>query len=147
MIDFGFTNDEKRLTAAHVYREICIQNGWTASSMYGTHESIERAAKLMKDGFVTQIISREHTKLQKSKYEVSISIWGPDRLALPSPEYMVFDKYGTFIYDFDRIKKCTRICNYCGTQNVETARVGFAGRACLSCQPKEEAKLPKWFYD
>jgi hypothetical protein len=132
-MDFGFTNDDARLRAAQAYRNAAAADGWLLRPTYGS-ESVERAASLDREGFKMMVLTRDNSeKKGKWKHEAQISIWGPDGLAITPPE----------IYDFSEILAGTRRCGYCKTQDVETERVGFAGRCCAKCLPAMRAKIEK----
>jgi hypothetical protein len=135
-MDFGFTNDDARLHAAKAYRDAAAADGWSIRSTYGS-EDIDRAATLNRESFIMQVLTRDNSeKKGKWKYEAQISIWGPDGLAINPPG----------IYDFAEIKARTRRCLYCKAEDVDTERVGFAGRCCANCLPTMRAKIetPGW---
>lgn len=135
-MDFGFTNDMGKLEAANAYREKAVADGWDCSSTYGS-EPVERASSLTKDGFVMIIISRDRREdTSKWNAEASISVWGPDRLGIKPPAE----------YDWKEIQAGTRICNECGTKDVDTHRFSFAGRACGKCLPAAQTthEYPGW---
>jgi hypothetical protein len=135
-MDFGFTNNDARLRAAEAFRDAATADGWSMRATYGS-EPIERASTLTRDGYTMQVLTRDNSeKKGKWKHEAQISIWGPDGLAINPPE----------IYDFAKLKSLTRHCNYCKTDDVDTQRVGFAGRCCAACLPAMRAKIetPGW---
>jgi len=136
-MDFGFTNDIARWQAVNAYRDAAATDGWSIRPTYGS-ESIERAASLERDGFKMMVLSRDNSdqKARKWKYEAQVSIWGPDGLAINPPA----------TYDFAKIEALTRHCNYCKADDIETERVGFAGRCCAKCLPSMRAKIetPGW---
>jgi len=135
--DFGFTNDERRFQDAVEFRKSLQKDGWTTSSPtpQGT-ESTEIWSKHEKEGFIARILTRTHEPNHKFKYQVTVSLWGPDRLAIKPP----------YVYDWEFIKAGVRTCNECGAQDVETFRFSFAGRACAKCIPalKEKYEKPGW---
>lgn len=136
-MDFGFTNDGARLRAAEAYRDAAVADGWSKRPTYES-ESIDRACTLNRDGFIMQVLTRDNSeKKRKWKHEAQISIWGPDGLAIPPPAE----------YDFAKIKALTRHCMYCKTDDVDTERVGFAGRCCAKCLPDQRKKIerPGWY--
>lgn len=135
-MDFGFTNDSAKLKAAQDYRDAAAADGWAIRPTYGS-ESMDRASTLTRDRFVMQALTRDNSeKGGKWKHEAQISIWGPDGLAIRPPE----------TYDFAEISARTRRCLYCKAEDVETERVGFAGRCCAKCLPAMRAKIetPGW---
>jgi hypothetical protein len=135
-MDFGFTNDTARLRAAEAFRDAAADDGWSINPTYGS-EGIERASKLEREGFKMLILTRDNSdKKGNWKHEAKVSIWGPDGLAIKPPE----------TYDFAEIKARTRRCLYCKAENVDTQRVGFAGRCCEKCLPEQRAKIetPGW---
>ena len=106
----------------NAFRDAAIADGW------GPHPKWpEDAYWLEKSGFT----------MGGAGSGGQIYIWGPDGLHIAVPE----------AYSFDAIKAGLRRCYYCGATDVDTVRVGFAGRACKACQPKEEAKLGPRYYD
>ena len=66
----------------------------------------------------------------------TVHIWGPDGLQIKVPA----------VYSFDAVKTATRICQYCSATDVDTVRVGFAGRCCEKCLPAKRAEIetPGW---
>ena len=133
-MDFGFTNDRASFEAAAAWRDAAVADGWSVQPTYGAHEGVERAAKLTRDGFVAQVITR--TKVGKWLYEASVSVWGPDGLAVAPPN----------AYDWSAIVAATKRCSYCKAPDVETERVGFAGRCCAACLPavRQCVERPGW---
>jgi hypothetical protein len=97
------------------FRAAAIADGWETERTYGS-ESIDRAMSLDKDGFHASTILRENY--------VSISVWGPDQLSVSFP----------LPYDFAAMIAATRHCQYCGADDVDTTRMGFAGRCCSECR-------------
>lgn len=136
--DFGFTNDINRLNAAKAFRDAAIADGWVPKQTYPGGEPMESAASLERDGYKLMIFTRDKpTPNGKWKYQAEVNLWGPDRFAIKPPD----------VYDFVAITKNIRNCHYCKAADVETTRVGFAGRACTRCAPIEEAKLGSHYYD
>jgi hypothetical protein len=136
-MDFGFTNDDARLRWAQEYRDAAAADGWSKRATYGSSEDIDRAASLSRDGFAMSVLTRDNSaKGAKWKHEASIHIWGPDGMAIDPPEK----------YDFDEIVARTRRCMYCKAEDVDTKRVGFAGRCCEKCLPEMRARIeaPGW---
>lgn len=136
-MDFGFTNDRAKFEAAQAFRDAAVADGWSIKPTYGKSEDVGRVSSLERDGFKMMAMTRDHTNdRHKWKYEAQISIWGPDGLAVTPPE----------TYDFAEIRARIRRCSYCKTSNVETERVGFAGRCCAECLPEMRRKIevPGW---
>jgi len=131
--EWGFTNDPLRLAGAQQFRDDAVADGWNIAPTYET-EAVDRAAKLRRDGYVMMVLTR--TKLGKWAFEAQVNIWGPDGLAINPPEF----------YDFAEIESRTRICSYCKKTDVETQRVGFAGRCCADCLPdmRKRIETPGW---
>ena len=71
------------------------------------------------------------------RYEADVSVWGPDDLAI----HKVPD-----VYSWDALQAGLRTCGYCGAADVDTSRVGFAGRCCAACMPKVRPRVefPGW---
>lgn len=137
VMDFGFTNDSAKLKAAEDYRDAAAADGWKIRPTYGSSESAGRASSLDREGFKMMALTRDNSgNGGKWKYEVQISLWGPDGLAIAPPE----------IYDFAEIRARTRRCGYCKDEDVDTERVGFAGRCCGKCLPAMRTKIetPGW---
>jgi hypothetical protein len=130
-MDFGFTNEQNKYQRAVEYRKAAIADGWTCEPTYGEHEPVEQAAKLTRDGFTMQIITR--TKVGKWNYEASVNIWGPDGLGIEPPES----------YDWNQIVANLHRCSHCHKLVLETHRYSFAGRSCAECLPKLKAKHEK----
>lgn len=136
---FGyFGTDETRLDYVRQYVAAMEADGWTKEPTYKT-ENVDRAAKLRREGFVCSVLMRDNRNRpdhKGAKLEVSISMWGPDGLAItpPSP------------YLFEACVANTRQCLQCGATDVETQRVGFAGRVCAKCHPETARRIetPGW---
>jgi hypothetical protein len=122
------------------WRDAAIADGWEATPTYGESESIERACRLEHpDGFVAQIITRfDENPCYGVKWRANstISIWGPDRLAIKEP----------YKYNMGEIKANLRLCDYCKEYVEETVRVGFANRSCKKCAPEmiKKIEVPGW---
>jgi hypothetical protein len=134
-MDFGFTNDAARKAAADAYREAALADGWEGQPTYPTHEPIEAAATLRRDGFVMMILTRDHKPGETWRFCVKVSAWGPDGLSIKPP--------GT--YDWAAIQAGAATCNECGARGA-TERYNFAGRCCAACLPKmrETHERPGW---
>jgi len=131
---FGLTNDKEYYEKAVQFREAMVADGWSIKPSFD-NESLERATDLEKEGFKCMILTRTGV-CAKYEYRVDINIWGPDGLAIIPPEF----------YDWEKITAGQRRCNYCGKENVETHRVGFAGRVCDECGATVAARVerPGW---
>lgn len=135
-MDFGFTNDPERLAAAKAWRDAAIADGWAATPTYGDHEAQDSACTLDRDGFRVQVVSRVHKPGERWMFTASVEIWGPDRLAIRTPD----------TYNWSAIQSALQHCNYCHKDGVATQRVGFAGRCCAECLPEQRnrAERPGW---
>ena len=103
------------------FKDAAIADGWFC-------KEDENPVKLTKDGFLIHIYIKSLTP--------AIFIWGPDRLDVECPNE----------YNFQEIVKNLRNCGYCKKEDVDTFRVGFAGRCCKECLPakKKEFEYPGW---
>lgn len=129
-MNFGFTNDREIFDGAVKFREGAMSDGWK----FKDDQQDMSYARLIKDGFVMHVCARKD--VGKWQYQAMVSVWGPDGLAIhPDNEY-----------DWDQIQSCVRTCLECGATNVETFRVGFAGRVCEKCLPEQRRKIetPGW---
>lgn len=131
---FGFTNDQAEYDAAVAFREAAKADGWTCVPTYGDSEPVERAARLMRDGWVISILARE--KVGKWKYEANVHAWGPDGMSIRTPR----------VYDFQVMQAELRTCKACGATDVPTHRYSFAGRCCEQCLPemRRQHEGPGW---
>ena len=136
--NFGLTNDKTIVDAAAAWRDAAIEDGWTPEPMYPKDEDISQSCRLTKDGFVAQILTRElNIQGGRYKYQAEVHAWGSDDLAIAVP----------FVYPgFDVLKALMKRSNYCGTENVDTQRVNFAGRCCETCLPEQRrlTEFPGW---
>jgi hypothetical protein len=127
MDEHGFTNDEKFITLANQWKDDAIIDGW---SIYPDKPNEDIYFLTHPEGFRAS----GYTKIQEpnslKKFHVRILVWGPDRLAIKS----------SLKYNMNNIRKGLKICNYCNNENIETMKVGFDGRACLTCQIIENKK-------
>jgi hypothetical protein len=132
-------NNIEHLQQVQKFRDDAVKDGWSIKPTYN-HESVESASHLYKDGFVISILTRTNDlRLYpnvNNLYEVEISIWGPDGLAIEPPRE----------YDMKKIIDGMRFCKYCGKTDVDTFRYSFAGRCCKECLPalREEYEQPGW---
>jgi hypothetical protein len=133
-------NNIEHLQQVQKFRDDAVKDGWSIKPTYPPHESVESASSLSKDGFSMLILTRTHDlKLYpnvNNLYEVEISIWGPDRLAIEPPRE----------YDMQKIIDGMRFCKHCWKIDVETVRYSFAGRCCKDCLPalKKKYEQPGW---
>lgn len=133
---FGFTNDDADLEAARKWVADAVADGWTIEPTYAS-EPAERAASLWKDGYHVLALMRDNSEHKyKYKHEAQINLWGPDGLAIKAPS----------VYDFALIEAGNRRCGECGKTDVDTQRVGFAGRCCAEGLPAAQKKYeyPGW---
>lgn len=135
-MDFGFTNDRARLAAAVAFRNAAAADGWHLQPSSPSEESVTRAAQLTRDGFTILILSRPEAPPASWRYQVSVDIWGPDGLTIPTPP-----RYGMGL-----LRAGLRTCPHCGATDVETVRFNFAGRCCRVCLPamRRRAERPGW---
>ena len=133
--DFGFTNDDEEYQNVVKFREDAIADGWIAKPTY-EHEPLESHATLEKEDFLMMLKARVK-KEGKWKYEAEVTIWGLDGLVIEG---------FTSVYDWKEIKKGLKRCNYCHKTDVETQRVGFAGRCCEECLSVQQKRFefPGW---
>lgn len=134
--DYGFTNDVNLLRATEQFRDAATADGWSIKPTYGS-EDVSRASSLERDGFKMMILTRDNSdRGEGKKFEAAVHIWGPDRLAIETPQF----------YDFNELKRLTRVCSSCKAEDVDTQRYSFAGRCCSACLPKMRAatEQPGW---
>lgn len=132
-----YSNDIRDHEAAVAWRTAALADGWTMESVYKT-EPMESYARIRKEGYSGHVCARVTEEMKaryshyvsKWKYNSEISLWGPDNLAIEAPA----------VYSWDAITQGTKTCSECGKTNVETTRVAFANRVCLSCLPASRAK-------
>lgn len=113
----------EHLRLCRKWRAAAEADGWKFGPTYGDHESVETAFRGHREGFTIQGLARPGK--DGGSPCASISIWGPDGLKVKTP----------LTYDMDAIRRGIRSCGYCDREDVETVRVGFAGRCCLICEP------------
>lgn len=132
-------NNIKHLQQVQKFRDNAVKDGWSIKPIYD-HESVESASSLSKDGFSMLILTRTHDLNKypnvKNIYEVDVSIWGPDGLAIEVPDH----------YDMQKIIDGMWFCKHCGKTDVDTFRYSFAGRCCKDCLPamREKHERPGW---
>jgi hypothetical protein len=136
-MDFGFTNDVADLEAVRQWVADAVADGWDIEPTYRV-EPVGRAARLTRDGYIAMALMRDNSGEtgRRWRYEANVSVWGPDGLAISVPRK----------YDFALIEKAVRRCGECGKEDVDTQRVGFAGRTCAGCLPEARKKheYPGW---
>ncbi len=132
---WGFTNDLQRMVDARNFRDAAAADHWTMEPMYA-NESVDSASKLTREGFVLQILTRTNPLPRKYHYCVSVSLWGPDHLAIIPP----------YVYSWEEIQKGLRHCNECGADDRDTVRAGFATRVCGDCvvETRKRLEFPGW---
>lgn len=127
---FGLTNNPVWHSRAIAYRTAAVADGWIAKDDTNEH--------FTKDGWTMHVLSRDEGEERRGfyRYHASVTIWAPDRLQIMPPD----------IYDWQAIQAGIRTCNYCHKTDVETERVGFAGRSCADCLPARRAisERPGW---
>jgi hypothetical protein len=128
---WGFSNDVADLEAVRQWVATAVADGWQIEPTYQT-EPVESAATLDKGGFRAMALMRDRGENhdRRYRYEAKVSAWGPDGLAISVPA----------TYDFALIEKAVRRCGECGREDVDTQRVGFAGRTCADCLPAARKK-------
>lgn len=133
---FGFTNDAAHVEAVRAFVQAAVADGWSIEPTYPTHESVESAARLKRDGYVLMVLSRDRGETSRYRYEAKVSGWGPDGLSIRVPK----------TYSWDAITSEPTTCRHCGATGVETFRYSFAGRACPVCVPGLRAmyERPGW---
>lgn len=112
-----------------------VTDGWERTATYGDSESIDRASKLKRDGFVVQVLTREPSE-RTNKAEYELCGWGPDSLAIRLPHP----------YSWEKLQESLTVCGECGKKSTGTQRVGFAGRCCDECLPaaRKKHEYPGW---
>lgn len=117
-----------------IWTKDAVTDGWSYRPTYA-NEPIGRAVTLERDGYKAMVFTRDPTK-EFPAQTYSIDIWGPDGLAI----------YPTFPYDMKKITAGMRRCGECKKENIETVRVGFAGRVCSLCRIRVAPKIeyPGW---
>lgn len=123
---------EQEVKALDDWIKAALADGWTSKPTY-SNESIDRAMTLNKEGFHVSTIRRPP---EKSRGNIDLTGWGPDGLVVRVPR----------VYDWESMKAALRICNYCKAIDVDTQRVGFAGRCCANCieQKRKEIETRGW---
>ncbi len=123
-MDFGLTNDKKRLAAAKQFRLDALADGWVEETPLHSKEPLEQYSHLSRStGWKMHIMARVNKDGGKFKYQVSVDIWGPDMLCIKVPMQ----------YDRAVIKAGMKRCSLCSAEGVETTRFSFAGRCCINC--------------
>lgn len=143
MSDFGYTNSDADYSAVVAWRTAALADGWTLENVYEI-EPAQSYGKIAKEGFTGHVCARVTTEMQaiyphhrsKWKYEAQIHLWGPDGLAIKSPD----------VYNWNVIIGNSHTCSACGAVVVKTFRYGFAGRCCEACLPAMRAQheQPGW---
>ncbi len=116
------------------WRDAAVADGWQMAPT-GSNTPAEHRATLTKDGYIVLVDSYAAGTYWVKQDTADISIWGPDGLAIKTPEP----------YSMKDIIAGTKVCAECGKVG-ETVRVGFAGRVCPACRVKLAPKLeyPGW---
>jgi hypothetical protein len=137
---FGFSKDPKHLESVQQYRDAMVADGWDMEPRYKT-EPVDRAGRLTRAGWVCSILTRCPLEMNGQPHpkwhnESEVDIWGPDRLAVRVPAH----------YSWEALQAAVRTCHECGAKDVDTERVGFAGRCCATCLPaaRKRIEYPGW---
>lgn len=117
------TRRTEHLRLCRIWRAAAEADGWVFGPTY-VNEPVDSAFKGTREGFTIQGIARPGKPGEKSP-SASVHIWGPDGMVVRTP----------LEYSMNAIRAGARTCNYCGATDVDTVRVGFAGRCCKSCEP------------
>jgi hypothetical protein len=112
----------EHLRLCHEWRAAAEADGWVFRPTY-QNESVETAFRGKREGFTLLGIARPSD--DKHCGNASINLWGPDGLHVDTP----------LVYSMDAIRVNARKCGYCSVTDVDTVRVGFAGRCCKACEP------------
>lgn len=123
----------EHLRCCRIWKVVAEADGWVFSPTY-QNESVDHAFRGTREGFTIQGIARPGGEGKSPS--ASIHIWGPDGMAVRTP----------LVYSMEAIRAGARTCNYCGAEDVDTVRVGFAGRCCRSCEPtiRPQIETPGW---
>lgn len=118
------------LRRAQEWKASAEADGWVFEPTYNS-EPVDHAFRGTREGFTIQGLARpgKPDRLPSA----SIHIWGPDRLAIKAP----------IEYDMAKIRAGARTCGYCGAEDVDTIRVGFAGRCCHKCEPRVRPQVER----
>ena len=125
---FGYTgSDEDGAMRAFAdrWREALVADGWQSEPLHTG--PADDSARYCRDGFVVHV----YTQPVPRGWRVSLTAWGPDRLALHLPDE----------YDFAAITRALRRCDFCDAEEVDTERVAFANRSCKSCLAAARHKM------
>lgn len=138
--EFGYTNDPDVIAAVRAWRDAALADGWASTPAYANEDEAS-ACKLLRDGWYASVLTREARPggawdSRHWKYWTHVSVWGPDRLCVVPPDP----------YSFDALVAGLRTCGACGKTDVDTQRVGFAGRCCVACLPEQRRlhEYPGW---
>lgn len=113
----------KEYNDAMVFRKAAMEDGWSTEPG-SPNETAFRYSHHTKDGYTMHIVTRLNDNPENTWS--SVSIWGPDDLCIQPPS----------VYDWGLIQERLRYCATCGTNDVDTFRYSFAGRACKDCLPE-----------
>lgn len=128
------SESEAAVAGVRQWRADAIAAGWRHEPTYGESESEDRAMRLHGPrGWTVQTLARTH---ESGKATATIYAWGPDGLAVDVPPF----------FDMNALEAATRTCSRCEATDVETQRVGFAGRVCAACivDARKEVERPGW---
>ena len=119
------------MVAALAWRDAAIADGWTCRPTYDC-ESVDTAFSLEHpEGWKASGTARPGDARTLNSAEVSV--WGPDGLAMPSGR----------TYDMAALRAGLRACAFCDATDVDTTRIGFAGRCCNVCLPEMAASIER----
>lgn len=142
-MDFGFTNYEAQYRRVKAWKEAAVADGWSIEPTYppqgqNAGESVERAARLHRDGWTVQILTRDNQDDpgRKWKYEAQVSVWDADGRGVTPGD----------TYDPNHLKESSMRCDGCGKLVEKVHPVAFANKACSECLPnmRREMEKPGW---
>jgi hypothetical protein len=135
---WGFTNNPIWIERVRAFVDAAVADGWSREATYTPSESIDRASKLKRDGFVIQVIARDNPEHEGAyRYEASLNGWGPDGMVIRLPND----------YDMEAIRAAVSRCSLCEKAADKTYRYSFAGRCCEACLPAAKAAHEKHGWD
>lgn len=123
---------EEEVIPVRDWIKAAIADGWSIRPTY-EHESVERAARLYKNGWTAMILMRPP---EKSRGVIDITVWADDGLVVTVP----------LVYSWEQLLEGKKKCHYCNSIGVKTERLGFAGRCCGDCIEKQRKihEFPGW---
>ena len=138
MKDRFIMNIKQQYEKAIQWKTDAVADGWLIKPTYKI-EPVESAATLERENFVAQIYTRyKESKPKEYQYDGSVSVWGPDRLAIDVQHP----------YSWKQLNDELRYCHSCNSKDVDTVRISFAGRCCKKCLPElRKTHEPSGWYD